>query len=109
MRKISRSRLLERNKCRHHYQVGDSYCPVGAFLAEYLGRDELGLFQGDGFFDAPEDVMNLMMRISVLSAKGLRKYTDISDSGSDFTKNWVDALGALLWDAEQEGMIELVD
>jgi len=78
-------------------------------MSEYLGREDLGIFQFDCFFDAPKDAMDLLSTISQFSAKGLRKYTDVSDSNGSLVQNWVNALGALLWDAEQEGLIEVTD
>ena len=106
---ISRSRLLAKNRCRCYYQVGNSYCPIGAFMSEYLGRDDLGIIQADGFFDAPEEVMNLLFSLAGLNPNGLRRYSDVSDASGSLVENWVNALGALLWDAERNFMITLVD
>lgn len=109
MKVLSRTRLLAKGKCRGHYQLGDSYCPIGAFLSEYLGRKNLNIYQGDGFFDAPEEVTNVLMLLAALSPEGLKRYMTVDSLNIEFLKNWIDVMGTLLWDAEQAGLIQLED
>jgi len=106
-KQISRSKLLAKEKCRTRYQVGNTYNPVGALISEYLARPNLGIIQDDCFFDAPEDVMDLIMSISKCSDDGLRKYC-LPTTG-DFLVGWVAVMGSLLWDLESAGVIEVID
>ncbi len=76
-------------------------------MAEYLGRDNLGIIQEDCYFDCPEDVMSLLMLIAQCNSEGLKKYSVSSETF--LTDGWINTLGALLWDMERQGLIKVVN
>lgn len=110
MNTVNVQNVLGRTPCRGHFQVGNSYCAVGAVMSEILQREDLGVTYHDiGMINVPDDVTQLTLDMKEYLGKDLNEYWSINDKYSNLQDGFKVAVTKLINDLEAANFIKVLD